>query len=176
LSRHTSDHIRLTRRRFVAAGAAAGVSLAVGCSAAAPRKRGRVVVVGAGLAGLVAAYELERPGFRVTVLEARPRVGGRVVTVRRPFLDRQHAEGGGEFIDTNHTRLLTYAKRLGLKLENAQAGPDLDGVLYLNGRRRIDPDAYRTGSTRAPSSSRAGSTAATRSGAGPRSTGVRSPA
>jgi monoamine oxidase len=128
---------------LIAAGAAAGLGLtAAGCSSAAPRRRGSVVVVGAGLAGLVAGYELERAGFEVTVLEARSRVGGRVVTLRKPFLDGQHAEGGGEYIDTTHARLLAYAKRFVLKLEDAQAGPDLDGALYLDGRRRRDPDAY----------------------------------
>ena len=41
-----------------------------------------VVVLGAGIAGLVAAYELGRAGYDVTVLEARDRVGGRVWSVR----------------------------------------------------------------------------------------------
>jgi monoamine oxidase len=100
------------------------------------------VVVGAGLAGLVAAYELERAGFRVTVLEARSRVGGRVHTLRRPFTGGQHAEGGGEYIDTVHAAMLGYAKRFGLKLEDAQAGPDLNGVVYLRGRRHTDSSVY----------------------------------
>jgi monoamine oxidase len=97
-----------------------------------------VVVVGAGLAGLTAAHELERHGrFRVTVLEARPRVGGRVHTVR---MGGRHAEGGGEYVDTIHAALLGYVRRFGLKLEDAQAGPDLDDVIYLRGRRLIDAD------------------------------------
>jgi monoamine oxidase len=47
-----------------------------------------VVILGAGLSGLVCAYELERAGYEVTVIEASPRIGGRNFTVR-----------GGDFID-----------------------------------------------------------------------------
>jgi cation diffusion facilitator CzcD-associated flavoprotein CzcO len=45
--------------------------------------RGTVAVVGAGQAGLTAAYRLQQRGFDVTVFEARDRVGGRVWTVRK---------------------------------------------------------------------------------------------
>src|SRR3954470_4369190 len=94
-------------------GGAPGLSPPAGCSGGA-RPRSHVVVVGAGLAGLAAAHELTRAGFRVTVLEARSRIGGRVHTLRRPFAAGQHAEAGGEYVDTIHTAVLGYAKRLGL--------------------------------------------------------------
>lgn len=60
-------------------------------------KRGhprRVIVVGAGLAGLAAAFELTEAGHEVTVLEAQTRVGGRVHTLRDPFVDGLYAEEG----------------------------------------------------------------------------------
>jgi monoamine oxidase len=74
-----------------------------------------VTVIGAGLAGLSAAYDLQRAGWKVTVLEARDRVGGRVHSVRR-FSNGLVAEGGGEFIDETHTRMLAYAEQFNLKL------------------------------------------------------------
>lgn len=74
-----------------------------------------VTVVGAGLAGLAAAFNLHRAGWRVTVLEARDRVGGRVHTFRS-FSDGLMAEGGGEFIEASHTRMLALAAQFGLKL------------------------------------------------------------
>ena len=56
-----------------------------------PRK---VIVVGAGLAGLAAAWELQQVGHEVTVLEAQNRAGGRVYTLRSPFSDGMYAEAG----------------------------------------------------------------------------------
>ncbi len=75
-----------------------------------------VIVAGAGLAGLTAAYELQRRGARVTVVEARNRVGGRVWTRRDGFADGQHAEGGGDMIDPDQEAIRRLAKGLGLTL------------------------------------------------------------
>src|SRR3954452_4630961 len=130
-----------TRRQFLgtaaAAGAAALMPTGLACGSAKARRRGRVFVVGAGLAGLAAAYELERRGFQVTVLEARNRVGGRVRTVRAPFLAHQTAEAGGEYIDANHRTMRAYVRRFGLTLQDVrQSGGDRDGITYLGGRRR----------------------------------------
>src|SRR5947207_6516995 len=54
----------------------------------------RIIVIGAGLAGMSAAYELGQAGHNVTVLEARMRAGGRVQTLREPFSDGMYAEAG----------------------------------------------------------------------------------
>ncbi len=61
-----------------------------------------VLVVGAGLAGLTCAWELARAGHRVTVLEARPRPGGRVWTMRAPLPAGLLAEVGAIFLPENH--------------------------------------------------------------------------
>src|SRR5205809_6329341 len=59
----------------------------------------RVIVAGAGLAGLTVADALARDGRAVTIVEARDRLGGRTWTVREPFLDAAFAALGAEFID-----------------------------------------------------------------------------
>ncbi|HWJ05615.1 MAG TPA: FAD-dependent oxidoreductase [Steroidobacteraceae bacterium] len=74
-----------------------------------------VIVVGAGLSGLMAAFELERAGCRVVVLEARNRVGGKILT----FSGTQGApEAGGNIIYGDYRRLLEIANTLGVVLED----------------------------------------------------------
>jgi monoamine oxidase len=74
-----------------------------------------VTVIGAGMAGLCAAYELHKAGWKATVLEARSRVGGRVYSMRE-FSDGLVAEGGGEYIDEDHPRMIALAKEFNLSL------------------------------------------------------------
>lgn len=74
----------------------------------------RVIVAGAGLAGLSAARALESRGADVTVVEAQDRVGGRVWTLRRQFAARQHAEAGADLIEEEQDHVHALARELGL--------------------------------------------------------------
>src|SRR5206468_3645652 len=88
----------LTRREFLTMLAA--VAAAPGLPARQVerlQRRGptqRVIVLGAGLAGLCAAYELQSLGHTVSVLEAQTRPGGRVRTVREPYPPGLYTEAG----------------------------------------------------------------------------------
>jgi monoamine oxidase len=100
-------------------------------AAPAPGRGKSVVILGAGIAGLVAGYELRRAGWDVTILEARDRIGGRVWTVRggdrieqmgRPdqlcgFSKGLYLNAGAARIPTSHHVILGYAKKLGVPLE-----------------------------------------------------------
>ncbi len=81
--------------------------------AVAPKK---VIVVGAGMAGLVAAYELQRAGHEVVILEARPRVGGRIYTMREAFSPGLHAEAGAMRVPEGHTLTMAYIRTFNLNL------------------------------------------------------------
>jgi monoamine oxidase len=126
-----SGGARISRRRFLA-GATVAVTAACTPKSHRPVVRGaprpdpgvarRVIVVGAGLAGLTAAVGLRDAGWDVIVFEARRRVGGRVHTLYGgddgvPFERGLRAEVGGESIDDTHTSLRKMVLRFGLATE-----------------------------------------------------------
>ncbi|WP_394841001.1 NAD(P)/FAD-dependent oxidoreductase [Pendulispora brunnea] len=94
-----------------------------------------VVVVGAGLAGLTAAYRLAERGRSVDVYDANHRTGGRVYTLRQHFATK--VELGGEFIDANHFAIRKLVTELGLNLVDRNAtATQLDDERYLFGGQR----------------------------------------
>ena len=150
---HPSGH---TRRGFLSRAAAAGAGMALAApmaealAATSRRERraqrrqqsrhgARVVIVGAGLAGLTCAYRLRQHGISADVFEARDsRLGGRCWTVRG-FRNGQVSEHGGEFIDTRHVHIQRIVRELGLTLEDREAGSAPDDArdpLWLHGKLR----------------------------------------
>ncbi|RYG79902.1 FAD-dependent oxidoreductase, partial [bacterium] len=114
---------RAARRRFLAVTAAAtGATLLSGLPAAQAQRVGagrRVLIVGAGFAGLAAAYELKSVGYDVTLIDVRERVSGRVLSfneqLKQPFIAGKNVEGGGELIGSNHAHWVHYADKFGLE-------------------------------------------------------------
>ena len=76
----------------------------------------KTLVVGAGLSGLVAAYRLQAVGHEVKILEARPRVGGRVLTLREPFAEGQHADVGAMILYEGQNAILGLCREFGIEL------------------------------------------------------------
>jgi monoamine oxidase len=104
----------IPRRTFLKHGALAAAALALPARASSSAPR-RVVVLGAGLAGLTAGYELTRVGHEVTLLEAQERPGGRVLTLRT-FDEGLYADAGAARIPESHEWTLRYVKEFGLRL------------------------------------------------------------
>lgn len=111
-----------------------GATLAIGSmgvSLGADESTRDVLVLGGGFAGLAAAYELNRAGIGVTLLEARTRPGGRVVTYRDPFADGLYAEMGAEYVDAADEYDHRYCKEFGLNVMTAK----LYDAIFVRGKK-----------------------------------------
>src|SRR3954454_22416210 len=139
----------LTRRQIVRGAGAGAAALTLGSRwlpAANAATAPRVVVIGAGLARLSAAYELKKAGYAAQVHEASDRVGGRCWSIRGAFADGQVAEHGGELIDQGHNAVRNLAQELGLTLDNLlaaeAAGTEeaylFDGQVYTHAQATTD--------------------------------------
>jgi monoamine oxidase len=132
---------QVLRRMGIAAGTVAGGQLLAACPEAPGAGGGggtgeggpHVVILGAGLAGLCAAYELEKKGWRVTIVEAeRKHLGGRVRTLR--FADGSHGEAGAMRIPAKHDLTRAYCREMGVGLRPfVQSNPN--AYFFVRGRR-----------------------------------------
>lgn len=96
----------------------------------------KVIVVGAGLAGLAAARELRKKGHTVTILEARNRPGGRVSTLRDTFSEGLYAEEGAAAYSENYTEALKLINEY--KFEKIPWTMPEEGIVYhLKGKRIV---------------------------------------
>lgn len=115
----------MNRRKFIIGTTIVGTSLLanppLAMAALPPKKKPQsVVIIGAGFSGLTAAHLLRKAGVRVTVLEARNRIGGRVFSVPPEQNSKQVIEFGAEWVGNSHTSLIGLCKEFGLELFNNQ--------------------------------------------------------
>ncbi len=139
-ARHGNPVNPVTRRELLRQTLAVGTGLLLSttCGAAGdpprPPAGKRVLVIGAGLAGLAAAYELRSAGYDVSVAEARGRLGGRVVSFG-DFVTGKTVEGGGEFVGANHPTWLAYARRFGLPFLDVTEDKRPESPVVIDGKR-----------------------------------------
>lgn len=94
------------------------------------------MIVGAGLAGLTAAYELRKKGIVAQIYEANTRLGGRIMTTRDQFGPGLYTEFGAEFIDTGHKEIFRLAQEMNLSMIDVrpESHAHLKEILYFGGR------------------------------------------
>ncbi len=139
--------MKFSRREFVKLSGFAAGGFSSELSWALPQKveprhasGKQVVILGAGLAGLAAGWELRNAGHDVTILEAQLHPGGRVHTIREGLSDDLYAEAGAGRIPSTHIVALEWVKHFGLELEPFYP-KDLAQVALLKGKRvRIPTD------------------------------------
>jgi monoamine oxidase len=97
----------------------------------------KVLVIGAGLSGLVAATEIQAGGHEVVVLEARDRVGGRVWTLREGFAEGQFADIGAEIIYHGQNNIAGLCAKHGVELSDEfSLGTEVPDLIF--GGERLD--------------------------------------
>lgn len=128
-----------TRREFLKASllASAGLMLSrnpLFAQVPAARNDRRVAIIGAGFSGLACAYELMMAGYDVTVIEARDRVGGRVLSFG-DLVPGKNVEGGAELIGSNHPHWVAYKEKFGLEFLDVTEGEEgAQSPLMLGGK------------------------------------------
>ena len=133
----------IPRRDFLKSAALTTAALSLQSSLAFAeqlKRRGpakKIIVIGAGLAGLCAAYELTQAVHDVKVLEAQLRPGGRVCTFRNPFSDGMYAEVGAMHIPDTHELTLQYAQLFNLSLDLVEPPSNLVSLSYVRGKRIV---------------------------------------
>lgn len=135
-AKETNTENNISRRDFLrkAATGASVLSLspATILSALAGKK---IVIIGAGLAGLTAAYTLKKAGIKSTVYEGSSRVGGRTYSVRNYFGDDLATDIGGEFVDEWHEDLLNMATEFGVETYDLRiTAPNLPEMIHYGGK------------------------------------------
>ncbi len=141
-----ADRDGLGRRALLQGAASFGAAAAFGLRPLSGQAAtASVAIVGAGLAGLTAAYRLKQAGISPVVFEGNTRLGGRCLTARDAFRAGQIVERGGEFIDTDHTAIRELAQELGLALYDVLAAQPAGAIpVYdFNGERYTLADATR---------------------------------
>ena len=139
-ARFEAQAVTASRRQFLrASGYAATAAALAGCATpgGGSSDGADVVVVGAGIGGLVAAWRLKQAGIRVTLHEAQQRVGGRIWSSADYFGNGQVIELGAELIDTSHTHMRGLAEEFGLILDDFTTDAPIREAetWYFEGRR-----------------------------------------
>ncbi|MBF2046587.1 MAG: FAD-dependent oxidoreductase [Elainella sp. C42_A2020_010] len=144
---HKTDmpHANWSRRKFLRLSAlAGGAALATTAISELPRLQTawgygspKVAIIGGGIAGLNAAYQLKKLGLKATVYEAKPYVGGRIQS-RTVVSDNLINDLGGSFVNTDHEDILSLVDEFGLELfnrvEDADRATFPETAYYFDGK------------------------------------------
>ncbi len=139
------NEYRKSRRKFlkqtaVATGGVALTPAVLNLASCKTNSEENIVIVGAGIAGLNAVYQLQKKGIKATVYEANTRIGGRMFTMHDEFGKGITTDVGGEYVDTTHADIIELAKELGLPFYDLRTDTLKKKTFYFGGKLMDDKD------------------------------------
>lgn len=143
--RANAEGVNKGRRDFIRTSALAAIAMTLpiaGCWNAKSSKP-KVAIIGAGIAGLTAAYKFKKAGIECSVYEATGRAGGRVLTVENAVVEGAYVDFGAEFIDSIHDELLSLAKELKVELLDLQTDTLTSKSYFFDGKRMTEEDIVK---------------------------------
>ena len=144
LGLHRWSRRRLLKSAAIATGTALATTTLSRWEKAWSRDTPEIAIIGGGMAGLNAAYQLQKAGLKSTVYEARNRLGGRILSATGIVGEGLVTDLGGSLINTNHEDILALAKEFDLKLfdraKDAQKFPFPETAYYFAGKLRSEAE------------------------------------
>ncbi len=145
------NEFHLSRRKFISDAAKAAAVIGIGgvvaaCKATPKATQPSIAIIGAGIAGLNAAYILKKQGFLAQVFEGSPRAGGRIISVTEMMGQGLWTEMGGEFIDSTHGDMLQLAKEFEMPLIDRLAESEkglLECAYFFDGKGKSLNDVLK---------------------------------
>jgi monoamine oxidase len=132
-----------SRRDFLKRAGIATLGVPLLCSPSLALQSHSCIIIGAGLSGLAAAYTLKQAGWQVTVLEARDRIGGRVLSYSFPQNPNLICELGAEWVGAGHERVQALCREFNIDLQDHRFAASLmrDGVIKRPSQWGFSPQA-----------------------------------
>jgi monoamine oxidase len=137
---YSEDRRKFLKQMAITAGSVALAPSILNLASCGKKDDESIAIIGAGIAGLNAAYQLQKRDIKSTVYEASDRIGGRIFTMVDEYGKGITTEVGGEFIDTTHEDILQLVKELGLSLYDLREDKLERKTLYFGGREYSEDD------------------------------------
>lgn len=128
------------RREFIRKSALAVTALTLPLGSCSGFRKPAIAIIGGGISGLNAAYQLKKSGIEATLYEASGRTGGRVLTVEDGVIDGAHIDLGAEFVDSVHDDIISLSKELNVELLDMRLDKLIPKAYYFDGKLMLEKD------------------------------------
>jgi monoamine oxidase len=128
------------RREFIRKSTLAAAALTLPLGSCSGLRKPVIAIIGGGISGLTAAYQLKKAGIEATLYEASGRTGGRVLTVEDGVIEGAHIDLGAEFVDSVHDDIISLSKELNVELLDMRLDKLIPKAYYFDGKLMLEKD------------------------------------